>query len=112
MNEMRDKVKTGIDAAADQSKGLADRAAGVADRASNVLDQVKHKAEDAADKANAYAHEAKDKVEHWAEDACDVAGDKLGTLGNDVTSMVRKYPIQALLVGLGVGLLLGRVSRA
>jgi len=26
--------------------------------------------------------------------------------------MVRKYPIQALLVGLGVGLLLGRVSRA
>ena len=38
--------------------------------------------------------------------------DKLGNVGHDVTEMVKKYPIQALLVGFGVGLLLGRVSRA
>ena len=56
--------------------------------------------------------DAGDRVQHIAEDAYGFAGDKLGTVGHDVTELVKKYPIQALLVGFGVGLLMGRASRS
>jgi len=123
MNETRDKMKSGIDAGAEQAKGVADQAKGVvdrvseqakglADRASGVAGQVRQMAGSAADSVGEYAHQAKDRVQHFAEEAYDKAGDKLGTLGTDVTALVRNYPIQALLVGFGIGMLLGRVSRA
>jgi len=63
---------------------------------------------DAAETVGEYAHVAKDRAEHLAEDA----GDKLNHFGKDMTQLVKTYPIQALLVGFGVGMLLGRVSRA
>jgi len=104
MADVREKVKTGIDNVADQAKGAADRSAG-------VVDQVKHTAEHAVEKVGDYAHEAKDKVEHWAEDAYDVAGKKLSGASHDMTEMVKKYPIHALCIGFGIGLLMGRLSR-
>jgi ElaB/YqjD/DUF883 family membrane-anchored ribosome-binding protein len=116
MNDTQAKVKSGIDTGADQAKGIVDRVAeqakGLADRATGVAGQVKHMATDAAESVGEYAHVAKDRVQHLAEEAYDKAGDKLGTLGKDVTTLVRNHPIQALLVGFAVGMLLGRVSRA
>ena len=76
--------------------------------ASDAGDRVKHLATDAKD----FAIDAKGKALHFAEEAYDQAGDKLGTMGRDMTDLVKKYPIQALLIGFGAGLLLGRVSRA
>jgi len=116
MVDVREKVKGGIDSAADQAKCATDRTAGIAG-------QVKHKAEDAVDALGELATEAKDRVQHFAvdakdkvqqlaEEAYDKAGDKLGTLSHDVTELVKKYPMQALLIGFGAGLLMGRVSRA
>jgi hypothetical protein len=35
-----------------------------------------------------------------------------GAMGKEVTNLVRRYPIQALLVGLGVGFLLARATRS
>jgi hypothetical protein len=41
-----------------------------------------------------------------------MAGEQLGDFGKEITTMVRRYPIPALLVGFGVGLLLGRAAKA
>lgn len=123
MNELREKVKSSIDStaqqaksatdqAADQAKSATDQAKSAMDRAGGLVGQVKHKAEDAVEAVGDYASGAKDKVQHFAEDAYDTAGDKLGTLSHDVTNLVKKYPIQALLIGFGVGMLMGRASRA
>ena len=112
MTEVREKVKSGIDTVADQAKSATDQTKSAMDRGSSVVGQVKHKAEEAVEAVGDYASGAKDKVQHFAEDAYDKAGDKLGTLSHDVTDLVKKYPIQALLIGFGAGLLLGRVSRA
>ena len=35
----------------------------------------------------------------------------LDGLGGDATNLIRRYPLQALLVGLGVGFLVGRIVR-
>ena len=128
MADLQQKAKTGIDSAADHAKAGVDKGAhmlnqanqpkqgggaeSIMDRASGVVDQVKHRAESAVDAVGDFAHDAKHKAQHYAEDAYDMAGDRLGTLNTDVTELVKKYPIQALLVGFGVGMLLGRASRA
>ena len=126
MADLQQKAKTGIDSAADHAKAGVDKGAsmlnqsnqpkpsaeGIMDRASGVVDQVKHRAESAVDAVGDFASDAKHKAQHYAEDAYDVAGDRLGTLNTDVTELVKKYPIQALLVGFGVGMLLGRASRS
>jgi ElaB/YqjD/DUF883 family membrane-anchored ribosome-binding protein len=112
MTDVREKVKSGIDTVADQAKSATDQAKSATDRGASVVGQVKHKAEEAVEAVGEYAHDAKDKVQHFAEEAYDTAGDKLGTLSKDVTELVKKYPIQALLIGFGAGMLMGRASRA
>jgi hypothetical protein len=134
MADIKDRVKGAIDTGADKAKGMTDQAAGAAKNAADRLpnngpggndnqsggfmDTVRDNAQSALGAAGEYAHQAHDaasqaadKVQHWAEDAYDVAGRYAGDFGQEVTSLVRRYPVQALLVGFGVGLLLGRAVR-
>jgi ElaB/YqjD/DUF883 family membrane-anchored ribosome-binding protein len=83
------------------------------------MDTVKDTAQSAMSTVGEYGHQAReyagqaaDKVQHWAEDAYDSAGKYAGEFGQEMTSLIRRYPVQALLVGFGVGLLLGRAVRA
>ncbi len=82
------------------------------DQAHDVMDSASDLATQAKDRvqqfASSMAGEAKDKVQEYATMAADTAQD----MGKELTNLVRRYPLQALLVGLGVGLLLGRVSRS
>ncbi len=118
MADTKDQVKSGIDNAADKAKNLTDRGAEAAKSAQgtagSVVDSVK-------DRAQSVAHGAQQKVSEWAHDArqagenvqrwaTDVYDDNIKDIGRDVTDMVRRYPIPALLVGFGVGMLLGRVA--
>ena len=48
---------------------------------------------------------AKDSAQHAASATLEKAGD----LGKDATDLIRRYPIPALLVGIGLGFLLGQV---
>ena len=57
------------------------------------------------------AEHAGEKAQKWAGDAYDATADTMGDFGKEVTSMVRKYPIPALLIGFGLGMLLGRAAR-
>jgi len=151
MAETRDKVKDGIDTAAQGAKRAVDRTAdtfqgaqqsaqttagssgsgggGMMDTAKQGMHAVADKASTIADKAGDYASQARekvrdwaggagenvtqaaDKVQHWAEDAYSFSGEHLGEFGRECTSLIRRYPVQALAVGFAVGLLLGRASR-
>jgi ElaB/YqjD/DUF883 family membrane-anchored ribosome-binding protein len=136
MADIKDRVKGAIDTGADKAKGMADQAAGAAKNAADRLpnngpggsegqqggsfvDTVRDNAQSAMSAVGDYAGQARDmagnaadRVQHWAEDAYDYAGKHAGDLGQEMTSLIRRYPVQALLVGFGVGLLLGRVVRA
>jgi ElaB/YqjD/DUF883 family membrane-anchored ribosome-binding protein len=129
MADIKDRVKGAIDTGADKAKNLTDQAAREAKEAADrmngpggdrgIVDTVKDNAQSAMNAVGDFAHTARDrigdyagqvgdKVEHWADEAGHYAKD----FGQEVTTLVRKYPVQSLLVGFGVGLLLGRVVRA
>jgi ElaB/YqjD/DUF883 family membrane-anchored ribosome-binding protein len=69
------------------------------------------------------AGKASDKVHEWASSVGDATVDakdkaqqiasatvtKVGELGKDMSDLVRRYPIMALVVGVGAGFLLGQV---
>jgi ElaB/YqjD/DUF883 family membrane-anchored ribosome-binding protein len=87
--------------------------------ATGVAEKVKEKARDMGESASEFMSGAKEKVQEWASDAADIAcqaKDKARELGStamhkaqdwgeDVTSMIRRYPVTSLLVAFGVGLL-------
>jgi hypothetical protein len=134
MTELRDKVKSGIENAADRAKSGVDRVGDAAsearEAAGGVIDSVKQNAQSAKDTAVEYAGQARDKVREWAgdagrglghsadrfqhlaEDAYEAAGDRIHHFGREVNIMVRRHPIPALLIGFGLGMLIGRMTRA
>jgi len=136
MADIKDRAKGAIDTGADKIKNMTDQAAGAAkdgaDRLSNgpssggptgFMDKVQDNAQSALhaagdfatharDRIGDYAGQVGDKVQHWAEDAYDSAGHYAKDFGTEVTGMIRRYPVQSLLVGFGIGMLLGRAVRA
>ncbi len=131
----KDKVKGGIDNAADKAKQFADNAADkakqFADRAGGAAgsgsgfsasglagdaSEFAHKAQEtvqryAGDAYNA-ARDAGHQVQRWAGDNYEVVGDRIGDFGSEVTSFIRRNPLPALLIGFGVGLMIGRAARS
>jgi ElaB/YqjD/DUF883 family membrane-anchored ribosome-binding protein len=81
---------------------------GVKDQTKEIMDSAGEMAGQARDKVQQFANQAKD----FAQEYGSVAFDKAEDIGKELTSMIRRYPLQALLVGLGIGMLLGRVSRS
>src|SRR5262249_9204611 len=88
-----------------------DTAHSVADRVSEVAGQARDKAQEWAGDAYDAARDAGRRVQRWAGDAYDVAADRLDDFGTEVTGLIRRHPIPAILIGFGVGLLLGRATR-
>jgi hypothetical protein len=109
---------------AEQARG-ATQAAGDTDQdvTSGLVGAVKEKMHDVAAGASEMVGKARDKAQEWAcsvGDAAIHAKDKAlqvasatvetaGDLSQDATALVRRYPIQALLVAIGAGFLLGQV---
>jgi len=130
-------VKSGIDKAADAAKGavehghdaankagyaadkLGDKAKGLADQAGSTLSNI-------ADKAGDYAEQGKQAVKHladeagevgekaqkWVGETYDASAERLDHYTQDLSNMVRKYPVQAVLVGFLAGMLLSRTLRS
>jgi len=97
IQQVKDQAKEAVDSASDLANKAKDK---VQEIASNVATQVR-------DKGQEFANQVKDKGQEFAHTAAERAED----LGVELTAMVRRYPVQALLVGFGIGLLMGRVSR-
>jgi len=133
MADMKNQIKSGIDNAADRAKTATDRTAdaagnakqdaqGLAERAregannlvenaGHIADQAREKVSEWASNAGDAARQAGNKVQDWAGDAYDASADQVSDFGREVTSLVRKHPLPALLIGFGVGLLVGRAAR-
>ena len=122
MATMTEQAKNAIDTSADRAKGAANAAAGTVDRmmhgvgsvASTVADyagEAKDKVKDLAAGAGDIAKHSAEKVQKWAGDAYDATSHVAGDFGKECTSLVKKYPIPALLVGFGLGMLVGRSIR-
>jgi ElaB/YqjD/DUF883 family membrane-anchored ribosome-binding protein len=120
--DTKNQVKGGIDNAADKAKNLTERASDAAQGAREQGEHLLHRAGEVAgqarDKAQEWAGDARDavslageKAQRWAGDAYDATADTVGDFGREVTVLIRKHPIPALLIGFGVGLLLGRTAR-
>jgi hypothetical protein len=90
-----------------------------------IVSAVTEKARDLARGASEIASEAKETVHEWGSAAADAAGHaqqkahecatsaahKAESLGEDVTALIRRYPMQALFLGLGLGFVLGQMQR-
>jgi hypothetical protein len=108
----------------DQARATAQTAAERAKEATaGVVGAVKEKVQDVAAGASDLAGKAKDTAQAWASsvgsaavqvkdkamEVASAAAETVGHLGQDVTGLIRRYPVSALLMGLGVGFLLGRL---
>ncbi len=125
-------AKSGVNDAASAAKNAADQAAGgnggvmgtVRDTAQHLAERAGDLASQAKDRVTDLAGQARDRLGDWAgnvnaenvqrfaHDAYDAVGERAGDFGREVASLVRRYPLPALLVGFGVGLLLGRAARS
>lgn len=91
--------------------------------ASDAVGVVKEKVHDAAAGASELADRATDKAQEWASAVSDAAAhakddaqhmatatvEKVEDLAKEMTALIRRYPLQALLVGIGAGFLLGEL---
>jgi len=57
------------------------------------------------------ARDAKDKAMEWGSVAADKAGDTLQDLGKELSKVVRRYPLQSVMVGMAIGFFLARPHR-
>ena len=121
----REQAKESVDMAADKAKqatdwvankvetarnGAVDLAETVQDRAQTVAKSFAHTAAKAKDKAGEWLGDAAEPVQHFVEENYDDARQALNSFSRDATQMIRRYPITAVAIGLGVGLLLGRAA--
>lgn len=93
--------------------------------ATGMIENATDKAKEIAHNVGEYAGQAKEKVSEWAStaggkikdvashageyamQARDTAGEAIQTVGTELTSVVRRYPLQSLMAGAAVGYLLG-----
>jgi uncharacterized phage infection (PIP) family protein YhgE len=122
-----DKVK---EVASNVGQAAGNAASAVGQTAGNVATTIGHKAEDATaaagrgmqnlgstvrDKApeSGFLGTAADKVAGGLESAGKYLEDKnLSGMAEDLTGMIRRNPIPALLIGIGLGFLLARTMRS
>jgi len=130
MLDTKENLKGKIDDAADKAKGWAqkvgDKAQATAQgsegsTAGGIVEAVQEQVQAVAAGASALAGMAKDTAQEWtssvggaavqvkdqARDVASAAADKVGELGRDLTALIRRHPLEALLAGFGAGCALG-----
>jgi hypothetical protein len=100
-----DKAKDAASSVADKAKDLA---SAVGDKASQAKDKLQHWGSDAGD---AVSHAA-EKAQEWGSDAAHAVSDQARKAGDELTSLIRRYPVPALFIGFGLGMLMARAMRA
>jgi ElaB/YqjD/DUF883 family membrane-anchored ribosome-binding protein len=111
MADVKQQAHTGASNAADAAKRGLDAAEkgvhGLVDKAGDLAKQGKEAVSNVMDQAGEMGH----KVQRWAGDAYEVTADKVKESVDGTTDLIRKYPIPAVLVGLGVGIIIGKLMR-
>ncbi|HSK29046.1 MAG TPA: CsbD family protein [Candidatus Limnocylindria bacterium] len=79
------------------------------DKYGGTVAELKAKAHDIGETVVGKANEAASAVRSGVEKASSYFQEKtLDSMGSDITALVRKYPIQSVLIGIGVGIWLAR----
>jgi ElaB/YqjD/DUF883 family membrane-anchored ribosome-binding protein len=130
MLDTKENLKGKIDDAADKAKGWTqearDKARATAkgsdgSTAGGIVEAVKEQVQALAAGASGLAGMAKDTAQEWASsvggaavqakdkarDVASAAAEKVGEVGQDLTALIRRHPLQALLAGFGVGVAVG-----
>jgi uncharacterized protein YjbJ (UPF0337 family) len=82
------------------------------DKYGGTVAELKAKAYDIGETVAGKANEAATAVRSGVEKASSYFQEKtLDSMGADVTALVRKYPIQSVLIGIGVGIWLARSGK-
>lgn len=82
------------------------------DMGSDALDRAKDYASSVSDQASQVASRISDKVGETYEAGRDYVTQRgLSGMGEDLTDIIRKNPLPAMLVGLGIGFLIARALR-
>jgi hypothetical protein len=119
----REATREGVEAVRDTATGVMDRARDVVgtvvdksrDAASNVAETARDWAAGAvgAVKESDAVHKATDAVnEAWETGSKYIHDHNLKDMADDVAGVIRRNPIPALLVGIGLGFILGRSMRS
>jgi hypothetical protein len=101
--------------ATDQASGIVgtitDTAQNVASNVANIAGQAKTSVQHlAGDTAERVAH-AKDAVVDWTSDAAHETGVYVKAGADQLTGLIRRYPITAVCVGISLGFLLAKATR-
>jgi ElaB/YqjD/DUF883 family membrane-anchored ribosome-binding protein len=107
------------DAGRQESSSAASVVEKAKDMGTQALEKAKDMGSDALEKAKGYAANVSEqasrignKVEQTYETSRDYVTHRgLSGMGDDVTDLIRKNPLPAILVGVGIGFLLGRALR-
>ncbi len=105
-------ASTLADMASQGREKVRDAANAASEGIGHAAEKVQRWAQDAYGVSSEQVGEAADKVQQWAGDAYGYTADHMKDFGQELTSFVRRNPVPALLIGFGVGMLLGRASRA
>ena len=134
MPDMKDRLRGGIESAADkanewtQEAGNRARVAGKKledSKAGGLVEAVKESVQHVAAGASELAGKATDTAKEWASSAGDAAlhakdkvqevvstaAEKAGDVGKEFTTFIRRYPLQSLLVGFATGFLTAHLVR-
>lgn len=103
-----------VDTVKEKAQDLATAAGEYADQAQQKVGEwattAKEKTRDAAHAASDYAVQAGERAGELAHTAYDKTGDAVNDATQEMSRMIRRYPIQSLLVGLALGMLVGRAA--
>jgi ElaB/YqjD/DUF883 family membrane-anchored ribosome-binding protein len=122
-DKARDMARGAVESARDTATGVMDRARDVAgtvadkacDAAGNVADTARDWASGAVNavKDSGVVNKAEEYVsEAWETGSRYVHEHNIKDMADDVAGVIRRNPIPALLIGVGVGFLLGRSLRS
>jgi len=71
---------------------------------------AKDKMRDAASATADIAGQAKDKFKEWSAETVEKAEHMARDAGHELTTLVRRYPLESVLVGLAIGFLLAKAT--
>jgi ElaB/YqjD/DUF883 family membrane-anchored ribosome-binding protein len=101
-----------------QGMGTQSGIPGATGTVGGIVDSVKEGAKNVADTVTDFASDAKSRVNDWtsgagdmAQNAYQCATNAASTFGTEATGFIKKYPIQSVVVGFGIGLIIGRAVR-
>jgi ElaB/YqjD/DUF883 family membrane-anchored ribosome-binding protein len=113
-NKRQTMISDAIDTVSDKTKDAVEEAAelinSAADRAKELAASAKERMRNMASETGHAAVQAKDKMLDLKTTAAEKASAAVHEVGHELTGLIRRYPLQSLLVGVAVGFMLARTT--